>query len=184
MDEHSPIRDLYNEHNGITIILEILHTIAIELRRGKSINTSDLGSIVKFLSVFADQCHHGKEEGILIPDMKKIGRSDTKLISEIIGEHKTGRDLIGGMRNALEHTPDKPEFFHFAANADAYVAMLTDHIRKENVILFPQAEAILGAKQKLLMADKFVTLEEHVIGKGVHEEFRKLLKTLQKKYLS
>lgn len=184
MNDQSPIRDLYAEHNGITVMLEILRAVTEKLRRGEMVHKKDLMEIVNFLTVFADQCHHGKEEGVLIPAMKQSRKKNVKFLSEIIGEHKTGRDLINGMRVSLEgYSRDTPELFHFSANAEGYVRLLTEHIRKENVILFPEADGNLGAKQKLQISHRFSIIEERIIGKGKHEAFHSLLKSLQHKYL-
>lgn len=184
MTNTGPIKDLYEEHNGITIMLEILSEIAIRLRRDISVPQRDLARIVEFLTVFADRCHHGKEEAALIPEMRKSARADITLLNQIVGEHKTGRDLITGMRSALTgYKKGQPEVFHFAANAEGYIALLMDHIRKENVILFPQAFGILDDKQIARLSTTFDRIETDVVGRGKHEEFHGLLSELQRRYL-
>ena len=61
------------EHEGILTMLQILERISEQMNSGKQADTAHLGKIVEFLQVFADKCHHGKEEDILFPALEKVG---------------------------------------------------------------------------------------------------------------
>jgi len=68
-------------------------------------------------------------------------------------------------------------------NARNYIALLTQHIDKENNVLFPWGEKVLSEKQKEMLLGAFEKLEHERIGEGKHEEFHELLRNLEKAYL-
>ena len=71
----------------------------------------------------------------------------------------------------------------FAAPALAYIELLTQHIAKENTVLFPMAEHLLGTPALTAMHEDFERLEEERIGPGRHEAFHRLLDDLAAEYL-
>ena len=68
------------------------------------------------------------------------------------------------------------------ASARNYIALLNDHIFKENNILFPMADARLSANTQEQLLMEFDRLEIERIGAGKHEQFHKTLAFLQKTY--
>jgi len=57
-----PTDQLVEEHNAIKLILRVLDKICIKLENNEIINPEVLDSILDFIKIFADKCHHGKEE--------------------------------------------------------------------------------------------------------------------------
>lgn len=177
-----PTQDLSQEHGAILLMLRIMKEVAARLRKGGEVKKEHLKKIVEFVRNFADKCHHGKEEGILFPELTKDS-SNLRLLNELLGEHKTGRDFIRGINESLEnYLPGNPDAIHIAVNADGYVGLLTEHIKKENTLLFPIVEKlsddILAEIEK-----RFGALERDVIGEGKHEEYHNWLKELKSVYL-
>ena len=179
----NPTVDLFEEHGGIILMLKIMEQVAKKLHAGANVDSAHLQKILEFLSNFADKCHHGKEEGILFPELLKSGSNGT-LINDLLGEHKTGRDYIRGMKESLEQfAPGSPDAIHIAVNAEGYIRLLTEHIRKENDLLFPVADRELSDALKDEIFEKFEILERDVIGEGKHEEYHGWLKELKAAYL-
>ena len=130
-------RELNDEHALITLMLEILTKVAAKLKKGDDVDKSHLVKIVNFLIVYADRCHHGKEEHILFPKIP-LSKKNNKLVTELIAEHKTGRDYVRGMKESLSnYAPGNSDAVHIAINAQEYIKLLTEHIGKEGIILFP-----------------------------------------------
>jgi hemerythrin-like domain-containing protein len=179
----NPTVDLFEEHGGIILMLKIMEQVAKKLHAGADVDRAHLQKILEFLSNFADKCHHGKEEGILFPELLKSGSNET-LINELLGEHKTGRDYIRGMKESFQQfAPGSADAIHIAVNAEGYIRLLTEHIRKENDLLFPVADRELSAALKDEIFEKFEILERDVIGEGKHEEYHGWLKELKAAYL-
>jgi hemerythrin-like domain-containing protein len=65
--------DLINEHEGILEGLRILEKMVDLIRANKPFEINDLKEMINFFKLFTDKCHHGKEEGMLFPEMEKAG---------------------------------------------------------------------------------------------------------------
>lgn len=160
-----PTQDLMEEHNGITVMLQILSAIDRRLKNGEKIPEDHWEKILEFLSVFVDKCHHGKEEGFLFPELTK-NSIKTELVTELFAEHQTARNLATNI----------------SQNIPQYVALLTTHIEKENTQLFPVAEKQLSPDLQNRIEDEFEDLERNVIGEGKHEQYHSWLKELKSIY--
>src|SRR5512142_1084963 len=97
---HKPAEDLIAEHRGILLMLKVMEKIAGRMKRGETLDEEHLRKMVEFLRNFVDKCHHGKEEGILFPEIAKTA-AHVGTVNELLGEHMTGRDLIGGIVASL-----------------------------------------------------------------------------------
>jgi hemerythrin-like domain-containing protein len=179
----NPITDLIDEHGGIMLMLQIIKQVSRQIKQGEAVPIEDLEKIVEFLREFADKCHHGKEEGILFP---QISQPETnQLINDLLGEHKAGRDYIRGMAESLaSYQPGNADAVHIALNAEGYITLLTTHIQKENTLLFTEAEASLSPTKQQEIEQQFETLERDVIGAGKHEQYHSWIDQLQHKYLN
>jgi hemerythrin-like domain-containing protein len=141
---------------------------------------------VEYIRGFADECHHAKEEGYLFPEMEKAGIArEHGPIGVMLAEHACGRRFVGEMAGAVpgirqKGDPQAAEAFAMAARG--YGALLTQHIAKEDHILFPMADARLTPDQQSRLESAFAEVERTVIGAGRHEEFHRLLERLGQAY--
>jgi len=175
--------DLINEHKAILLTLEVLEKMSDKMVSGKDVDFKDIIGIIDFLKIFADKCHHGKEENYFFPALEEAGISkENGPIGVMLEEHTRGRILIKQMQDTvLSNTIQKEEFVN---SSRAYVNLLRNHINKENNVLFPMGdERLTGEKQKELLIN-FEKYEEEVIGKGKHEELHLMLNRFKVKYLS
>jgi hemerythrin-like domain-containing protein len=181
------IEELKKEHEGIMQMLLILEGVAGRLEREEPVPASDLEAIVEFLAVFADRCHHGKEEKHLFPALEKAGLPPEGHPLEILlAEHRQGRELIAAMKQGLARikSGDTEGMRMFAEAASRYMDLLELHIEKENSILFPLAETRLDPRRDPELVAAFEKLEEEKIGPGRHEAFHALLHRLKETYLA
>ena len=68
-------------------------------------------------------------------------------------------------------------------NAVNYPRHLTQHIEKENMVLFPMADAYLSKETQERLVKDFERLEEEKVGAGRHEAFHQSLRRLKEAYL-
>jgi hemerythrin-like domain-containing protein len=179
--EMKAIQELRNEHEGIKRMLRILDAVAGRVEDGDRTVHKDVDSIMEFLSVFADKCHHGKEEDHLFPALEKAGvPREGGPIGVMLAEHVQGRGFISDMKAGIEGGKDVNKF---ASAAGGYIDLLTRHIDKENNVLFPMAEGRIDEAEDARLMAAFEKLERERIGPGRHEEFHGLLKRLKDVYL-
>lgn len=174
--------DLKNEHEGILFGLQILEKMIELLQDEEKVEKDDFLEMINFLKLFADKCHHGKEEGFLFPAMEKVGiQNQNGPIGQMLIEHAEGRKYISQMSAAIKTNSVNEKDLIQAVTS--YIILLRQHIEKENNILFPMGDKKISGdiQAKLLIA--FEEFEEKVMGKGTHEKLHKLLNKMEIKYL-
>ncbi|MDP2854031.1 MAG: hemerythrin domain-containing protein [Smithellaceae bacterium] len=178
-------QQLKNEHDGVRLMLRILGEVSRQLDFEGHVPNEHFEDILEFLKVFVDKCHHGKEEELLFPALTKVGIPQDGPIAVMLFEHEMGRKYIRVMTDAFERhkLKDASAAPAIAQNAQDYIALLTDHIDKENNILFAMADDRLSEKAQEELFDGFEKIEESRIGVGKHEEFHALLHKLGDLYL-
>jgi hemerythrin-like domain-containing protein len=175
--------DLLREHQTIIFAIDIIENMVKRVEMAKPIDAGDIGEMIHFLKVFADRCHHAKEENYLFPALERSGiKSIHAPVGIVLNQHHKGRELIRLMEKSVENQKINREDFIYAATA--YVALMKDHIHKENTILFPMINEMLSQSERDKLMDDFVTLEEEIIGEGLHEELVSILEQFGRKYLS
>ena len=178
--------ELRSEHSGILHMLEILEAICDTKRTGETFPVDHMDDIIEFLRVFVDQCHHGKEEDFLFPELERTGvQREGGPIGVMLYEHEQGRKLVKEMAAALHALREsrQQDASDLQQHARAYIDLLRQHIEKENNFLFIMAEQRLSSKIQDDMADSFETLERERIGEGRHEAFHELMDQLSAVYL-
>jgi hemerythrin-like domain-containing protein len=106
-------------------------------------------------------------------------------INVMLSEHETGRNEVRKMSEAVTRYKkgDSDAGREFAWHGRLYVDLLTQHIDKENKILFPMADQRLTQEQQSELLERFDVIEKEKIGEGKHAEFDEWLKNLQSIYL-
>lgn len=174
--------DLVNEHKDILIGLRILEKMANMIQETKRVEINDIVEMVKFLRLFADKCHHGKEEVLMFPAMEKVGISNINgPIGQMLLEHKEGRKYIAEMGASIENDILKEN--NFIQAAIRYNSLIQAHIIKENTILFPLGDKMIPIDEQKQLLDQFEKFEVEVMGEGTHEKLHKLLHDFKIKYL-
>lgn len=178
--------DLVAEHGGVLRMLAILEEVAARLEAGRRVPAEQLNAMVEFLQVFADRCHHAKEEGVLFPAMEAAGipRQGGPL-GVMFAEHVTARAHVRALADSAAGAArgDRAAAATFAEHARAYAALLRAHIDKEDHVLYPMADRVLNEKKQDALAEEFEQIERDVIGPGRHEAFHHLLDELEAEYL-
>lgn len=175
-------QDLVHEHDAILFALRVLEEITNRINEGQDVPTGDIIELIDFLKLFADKCHHGKEEGFYFPAIEAAGIPRINgPIGVMLSEHDVGRGFIKEMENSVsEKTSDKDGF---VKGAQRYIALLRSHIEKENKVLFPMGDEKLTETVHQELLEEFEKFEENVIGKGKHEELHNQLDEFNRKYL-
>jgi hemerythrin-like domain-containing protein len=178
----TPAEQLKEEHEGITLMLKILEKVCGKMEAKEKIDLGHLDRIMEFFKIFVDQCHHGKEEDLLFPAIIPM---EQKLIGLLLREHSQGRSYVRAMAHDLTQMKkvERPTWVEYVANAQKYIALMTQHIQKEDNVLFPMLDGLLGKKKQMKLVEGFEDLERRKIGEGVHEKFHKLLHELKEIYL-
>jgi hemerythrin-like domain-containing protein len=176
---------LQNEHRVIEQVLSCLEKMSEQALVAGKLDELSARQALDFLQTFADRCHHGKEENYLFPLMEAKGfPREGGPTGVMLHEHEVGREHIRGMEAALPDAAacDKAGLRHFALHADAYVALLRQHIFKEDHRLFPMASQVCSAKDDADLVDCFARIELHDMEEGVHEHYLGVARDLANRF--
>lgn len=142
---------LMNEHRVIERVLDALEAATDALERGVAVRPGFFLDSADFIAGFADGCHHRKEEGVLFEAIVAAGMplSDGP-IGMMLEEHEQGRRFTRGLRDGVKRWQDGDAEGQriLSTNARGYVALLRDHIQKEDDVLFPMAERLISPSQE------------------------------------
>lgn len=174
---------LMDEHRIIERVLNALEAAVARLQQGGEVRPAFFINVALFSKVFADGCHHHKEEGVLFKAFSEAGMPvEGGPIGVMLSEHEQGRAFTRELRDAAEkwEAGDGSAREVVIQNAIGYAALLRQHIQKEDHILFPMAQyAIPAAKQGKVNEDF-----EQIVGeeneKGLHEKYLALAEVLEK----
>ena len=159
-----PIKRLVDEHalikKWLELIPAVLEKVDIESKIGRQLILDGLD----FIRSYADKFHHAKEEDVL------FGYTDKNLdiIKTILADHETARGHVKAMLEALGKGDEKTVFEHL----NAYKELLTEHIKKEDEILYPWIDRGLSTAQVGELFAKFDEAEVK-IDKEVVERCRR-----------
>jgi len=171
---------LMEEHRVIERGLAVLESIADRIERGESVPTDKVTALLDFFSMFADRCHHGKEEGMLFQELEAKGiPREGGPIGVMLFEHEEGRELRRKMAEAVSDLTQEVNRQQFVTAARNYINLLHQHIWKEDNVLFKMAEQALTEEEDIQLAERFERYEREQIGEGVHERYHDLVHDLE-----
>lgn len=142
-----PMQQLVDEHVYIKQVVAYISNVLELVAQSEKIDKDLLTNVIRFIREYADKYHHAKEEDILFDYTDK----SLEIINVILEDHVTGRGHVKAAVEGIE-TGNKEEII---SHLTAYQALLTEHIRKEDEILFPWIDRGLTTSQVGELFEKF-----------------------------
>jgi len=134
-----PMKKLVDEHTVIKRLLAIIpgliDSLDLETEDGRQV----VRDSVDFIRSYADKYHHAKEEDILFGYFDE----NQDIIKTMRLDHETGRGHVRAVLLALDENDKEGISEHL----NAYRELLTEHIAKEDGILFPWMDRNLTTRQ-------------------------------------
>jgi hemerythrin-like domain-containing protein len=161
-----PIGPLMIEHR---LIEKMIALIKKEIDRGeqeRKINPEFIDLAVDFIRIYADRCHHGKEEDILFRDLndKPLSSEQKQIMQELIEEHRQGRITVADLVEAKgRYLKGDPEALPYILNRMQFlVDFYPKHIEKEDRHFFLPIMNYFSQAEKDAML-----MEEHEFDKNL-----------------
>ncbi|MEK7309982.1 MAG: hemerythrin domain-containing protein [Planctomycetota bacterium] len=142
-----PMKRLVDEHTLIKRWLAFIPAMVNNLDIKSEKDRRLILAGVDFIRSYADKYHHAKEEEILF----KYFDPNLDILKVIHQDHETGRGYVRLIVDAL----DKQDSKTIAENLNAYKELLTEHIKKEDEILYPWMDRNLSTTQTGELFSKF-----------------------------
>ncbi len=146
-----PIESLLAEHRLTERMMAVMEWRVADM---ESIGTADLRFIdgaVEFLRIYADRCHHGKEEDVLFRELarKPLSAEHRRVLDELTAEHVFARQTTARLVEARDFyaAGEASAFADIAACLHLFVEFYPKHIAKEEQVFFPQVMSYFTAAE-------------------------------------
>ncbi|MBM4346548.1 MAG: hypothetical protein FJ107_00270 [Deltaproteobacteria bacterium] len=154
-----PMKRLVDEHvlikKWVALIPQVLETFDVHSEENRLFIIEG----VNFIRSYADRLHHAKEEDILF----KYFDETSDILKTMLDDHVEGRSHAKATLEALEKRDRQGIVDHLMA----YRALLTEHIKKEDEILFPWMDRSLSVKQVGELFSKFNAADDRAGQDGI-----------------
>ncbi|MFQ5690894.1 MAG: hemerythrin domain-containing protein [Gemmatimonadota bacterium] len=181
----TPTALLRSEHRLILRTVGVLERVVAEWDGGEPPDLDAISDCAAFFRLFADACHHGKEEDLLFPELEARGiPREGGPIAAMLEEHRRGRAFVARMSAALEgaRAGDGESLRELRDAAYGYIDLIRSHILKEDGVLFNMADGLLrGPACRELCAAYGVVCAGHFEGK-TKQQLESLAADLARRY--
>jgi hemerythrin-like domain-containing protein len=169
-----PMKKLVDEHalikRWVALIPKVVENLEVESEEGRQLVLHG----VNFIRSYADKFHHAKEEEILF----KYFDEDLDILKTMHEEHEKARSHVRAILEAL----DKRDKEEIAEHLNAYYELLTEHIKKEDEILYPWMDRNFSVRQVGELFSKFTEAEEKM-DKDMIERCKKFVVEIEEEML-
>lgn len=147
-----PMQKLVDEHKLIKRLIaqipRIIESLDLEAEEGRQ----QVLDGIDFIRNYADSYHHAKEEDLLF----KYFDEDTEIIKVMHEDHRNARSRVKNIVDGVE-SRDRESVIE---NLGAYRELLTDHIRREDDILYPWMDRNITTTQVGTLYSSFNEVDE------------------------
>lgn len=175
-----PRGPLMTEHRLIERMISSINKEIIKIEKSGIVNQSFIAFAVDFIKIYADQTHHGKEEGILFRDLskKKLSDNDNIIMNELIQEHIVGRNTTADLVKsaAAYQNGDNRALLLITQNLQKLVDFYPKHIEKEDKVFFPSSMTYFSEQEQKSMLEEFSEFD----GKMIHTKYGSIVESLEK----
>ena len=169
-----PMKRLVDEHKlimrFIALVPAIIGRLDVEPTAGRKLILDG----VDFIRSYADRTHHAKEEDILFAYFDP----GLDILKAMLEDHRRGRAHVKGILDALERRDPGG----IVENLYGYAGVLTEHIKKEDEILYPWIDRNLSTRQVGEMFARFREVDERF--QEAQEKFESFVGTLEETFLA
>lgn len=149
---------LRDEHQRILKVMRVLGRMLDAGEKNGAWDFDAIGDCIAFFRLFADACHHGKEEELLFPELEARGiPREGGPIGVMLYEHQMGRQFVRAMKDALgsARDGDREALSRLVEAGRGFIDLLTQHIHKEDHILFSMADQVMDRTACLGLCRKY-----------------------------
>jgi hemerythrin-like domain-containing protein len=162
-----PIGPLMIEHRLIEKMLAVINKEIDRCELQKKINPEFIDLAVDFIRIYADRCHHGKEEDILFRDLDKkpLSGEQKQIMGELIEEHRQGRKTVADLvEDKGRYLRGDPEALSLMLNRMRFlVDFYPKHIEKEDRHFFLPVMNYFSLEEKEAMLQEEYEFDKMLI---------------------
>lgn len=144
---HPTLRTIESEHQSISAVLTgLMHFVEQGLHDRPMPEARVFRAMLQYLDLFGERLHHPKEDRELFARVRQRSRDADAILDRLQGDHCEGAAAIRALEQSFLRYEEggAPFFDAFARQVQDYVAFYRAHMRAEEQLVFPIAEAVLS----------------------------------------
>jgi len=170
---------LLEEHRNIEKLLLVAeHELAIFDSSGRP-DYEILQTIIQYFQDYPESCHHPKEE-MIFEKLKARDSASAKRFGDVEAEHEVETRRLQSFARAVDSVLADQEFlresFHLAVHD--FIAHQREHLRKEELLLFPAAAKALRPEDWAEIDARLDDRKDPLFDSVVAEKFHNLQRTI------
>jgi len=170
---------LLEEHRNIEkLLLVVEHELAIFDSSGRP-DYEILQTIIQYFQDYPESCHHPKEE-MIFEKLKARDSASAKRFGDVEAEHEVETRRLQSFARAVDSVLADQEFlresFHLAVHD--FIAHQREHLRKEELLLFPAAAKALRPEDWSEIDARLDDRKDPLFDSVVAEKFHNLQRTI------
>lgn len=170
-----PIKRLVDEHLLIKRWIKLIPLINELILSKPEFDAVLIKNGMNFIRSYADKFHHAKEEDILF----KYTDESSEIIKTMLEDHATARGYVKQILQAI----DGQDKTAISKNLSAYGELLTEHIKKEDEILYPWIDKDINVSQVGELFGRFEEADK-ATGKETEKENEAFISQLEAKLIN
>jgi hemerythrin-like domain-containing protein len=160
------------EHRLIERMINQVKQELSKIEATNRVDTSFIAAAADFFRMYADRCHHGKEEDILFKELadKPLSLEHRAMMDELIHEHVLARETVGKLTGARERYErnDAAALKDIMESMSFLTRLYPAHIEKEDKRFFLPSMEYFSEQEKDEMLKAFWEFDRGLI----HEVYR------------
>ena len=175
-----PIEAFMNEHRMIERMILPIRKELLKINETATVDSKLVEIIVDFIRIYADRCHHGKEEGILFLELgkKPISNEHATMMKALIEEHVYARKTTSNLEKAnLRYANGDVEAREALGKfLNDLAEFYSKHIEKEDKQFFYPSMEYFSPREQEMMLQEFWDFDRRL----VHENYSRVLDELDR----
>ena len=161
-----PAEDLMREHGVLDRVLLVYEEGLRQLRGGSRAPVETLGKAAAVVRTFIEDYHEKLEEDYVFPRFEQGGGGMGDLVATLRRQHEAGRRVTDDILKLTKSGAlrGKNGRGALADSLQAFIRMYRPHAAREDTVLFPAIDAVLGDTEKVELAQAFEAREREVLG--------------------
>lgn len=177
----SAVETLEQEHRLISRVVRLLPAVRRNVDAG-AVDEQVLSDVAEFLSAYTDGCHHAKEEDLFFPILLQRGVSSKGCpVGTLRLEHQQGRNIVKALNTAVSkhRAGDQKAAGTISAILRDATELYTDHIWREDYLLFPMSGKVLLDTDRAVLVKDFAEVQTK-FGSAFQDKYEALVEKLEK----
>ena len=174
------ISRLYNDHNRILKILNLLEIQLIGLCRKKTTDYQVMHTLVVYLQEYPEKAHHPLEDELYSMIIKSGVVDENDFVKDLIKDHTEIEEVTRDLREIIEDDlyGKSENMDHLIKKLSNFISKQRKHLLTEEMTLFPLIESRVALRDYELVEARYA-IADNSVGMRTDQDYESLERKLE-----